>query len=140
MNEFIIVPGVSLWTLNPMNHALRNDYISDLLGMSVSFLPRFYKTFNNCKVLSGFVSRSKCDKDDMFSEYFSTGRGIILSIPNVGDAVLMEGLRKILEPLRSFTIIIQDDFLMILRTDESPNNYIKTLNDDKLITVYANEK
>ena len=137
MNGFLICPGVTMWTLNPMNHALRNDYIANLLGLAVTVLPKFYKTFNGVKVLSGFISRANCDQDDLYAEYMSSGCGITVSIPMVTDSVLMDGLMKICEPLGGVSLIIKEDILIIIKDLNLSYSTIKKIDDKGTRLIYS---
>jgi hypothetical protein len=136
MSEFMFCPGVTMWHLNPLNHALRNDYIGNLLTIGASILPMVHSTFGWCIVTEAFVSRSAMD-DVEFKEEISTGNCIKCKRPEVSDNVLIEGLKRILMSCgKGFSIGVTFDEIIFLKNDLK-GKFIKV--NDKIVWEYKGD-
>ena len=136
MSEFQIVPSVGIWQLNPMNHALRNDYFANLLDLAVNVLPDYYAKFNSCKVLEGFVSRSSMSENELFSNSRSSGNCIVVEKPSVDDADIMQGVKDILnKKLMALSVIVDKNKIYFIK---GLNNFssINRIDDNKSILIW----
>lgn len=98
MPELVFCPGVTLWQLNPLNHALRNDYSSNLITLAIEVLPKLHSVFGNVAIEEGFVSMAS-SANDAYKVFRSTGNMISIIKPLVGDVELINGIKKVLEAI-----------------------------------------
>ena len=136
MNDFKIVPNVGIWQLNPMNHALRNDYVENLLDLSVNSLPLLYNEFGEVIVSEGFVSKKNLKDDDLLKNKRCSGNCICVVRPQVTDAELIESLRNILDKKSgALSFVLDKDKLFIVK---GLNNFssINRVENNKIVLLY----
>lgn len=136
MNSFQIVPGVGLWELNPMNHALRNDYVDNLISLAVVTLPHIYNSFGKCSVIEGFVNKND-QSDSGFINFKREGRCIVLSRSEMDESELIKKLREVLEKIKSNVgIIVALDRIYLLK-EYSLNKSLSKIDNNKLTLIYT---
>ena len=136
MSNFQIVPNVGLWQLNPMNHALRNDYIENLLSLAITTLPELYAKYQECTIIEGFVSKKSLPDNAMFRNKRCCGQCIIVKRIEIPNAKLIEDLKEIISKKAwALTFVLDNEKIYILK---GLNNYssIETINDDKLVLLW----
>lgn len=136
MSDFQIVPSVGLWQLNPMNHALRNDYIENLMHLAVVVLPDLYAKYGSVNVVEGFVSKSLIDANDLFRNKKCSGNCISVNRWTIPDSELIEGLKDILinKPLPLTFVLVKDKIIIIKALNIFSS--IERIDNDKLITLW----
>lgn len=136
MIKFQVVPGVGLWKLNPMNHALRNDYLENLLELSFTILPYLYQGFGRVDVIEGFVNKSSIT-DKRFATMKMTGCCVTIERPTSDNAELITVFKDVLERVvNNYTIVIDNDRVYLLK-DWSQMKTIERLEGEKLTLIYS---
>lgn len=136
MNDFKIVPNVGIWQLNPMNHALRNDYIENLLDLSVNSLPLLYNEFEEVIVSEGFVSKKNLKDDDLLKNKRCSGNCICIVRPSIPDSELIDKLKNVLcAKSGALSFVLDKEKLFIVK---GLNNFssINRVEDNKIILLY----
>ena len=136
MSEFQIVPSVGLWQLNPMDYALRNEYLDNLLNVSVNVLPYFYKEFGQCLILEGFTNKSNLGDCQLFKTKRTTGCCVTVMKPDVTDVELVNKLRSLIEQKRmALSLIILNNKIFIIK-DLHEYSSIERIDNNKSILIY----
>ena len=136
MSDFQIVPSVGIWQLNPMDYALRNEYLDNLLSLSVNVLPYFYNEFGNCLILEGFTNKSNLGETQLFKTKRTTGCCVTVMKPSVTDVELITKLQNMISAKRmALSFILQNNKIFIIKELHDYSS-IERIDNNKSILVY----
>ena len=136
MSEFQIVPSVGIWQLNPMNHALKNDYMDNLLELAISILPELYAKFGEVNLIEGFVSKKSLADDELFRNKRCSGNCIIIERYTIPDTELVEKLKDVLsKKSRALSCVFHKDKIFLIRKLNDFSS-IERIDNNKSILIW----
>lgn len=117
-NPLIGFGSWTLWDLNPLNYALKNDFIENLIHMA-SVSCNFVSGFPNAKILKAYEPKSVSPDADGFSKYHHSGSAIALSWDDFSkEEILMNPFTTIFidsNQNKSISVVVFEDHVILVQ-------------------------